>query len=454
MKKIKFIIAITITIIICLIVALLIIFNNKANGQNGNYTTYEPNIKKVVSEVTSRNKYYTIKKIVNNYFYDLTQFKKTTQDIVVRRPEEQFGTSDYNVIQNILQEYVNKDNEAIINKIFNCLDKEFISKNNITMDNLQEKLGIFTDFVLFIDKMYTADIDADTTAYFIYGKVIEKDNYKKTDFSIMITIDEANRKYEIYPYGYEYDVKLGEEFSINKKEINDSKYNFASAVRVDNETYCQDLFENYRNRLFYDVDGLYEILDKEYKEKKFGNIESFRNYVQNNKTKLVNERLTGYSIEEGENYTQYICVGKDGNYYYFNETGPMQYTLILDGYTIDINKFTSIYDTTNIQGKVVLNLDKIMKAFNSKDYEYIYSKLADSFKEKNFPTLQSFENYIKATFFDKNKFEYVKFGNESDIYYTYEINITDEEEKDTKVINKTFIMQIDENQDFVLSFNK
>jgi len=454
MKKIKYIIAITIIIIIGLIVGLLIILNNKSENPNVSSMSYTPNIQKVVIEVKSRNKYYTIKKLVNNYFYSLTQFNKTTNDIVVRRPKEQFGTDDYNAIQSILQEYVNKDNEALINKIYNCLDKDFINKNNITMDNLQEKLGTYSDFTLIIDKMYTVDIDADFTTYFVYGKVIEKNNYKRTDFSIMITIDEANRKYEIYPYGHDYEVKLGEELKINKKEINNSKYNTVSAVIVDDETYCQDLYEDYRNRLLYDVDGLYEILDTEYRKMKFGNIESFRSYVQNNKTKLVNENLKGYNIEEGEDYTQYICVSKDGNYYFFNETAPMQYTLILDSYTVDMNKFTSIYDSTTIQGKVVLNLNKIMTALNTKDYEYVYNRLADSFKKANFPTQKSFEDYAKVTFFDKNEFEYVKFNNESDIYYTYEIKITDESKKDNKSINKTFIMQINEDKDFVISFNK
>lgn len=454
MKKIKYIIAITVIIIIGLIVALLSILNNKGKSSLFDSMPYEPKIDKVLSEVKARNQYYTVKKIINNYFYDLTQLKKTAKNIVVRRPEEQFGTNDYNIIQSKLQEYVNKDTEALRNKIYNCLDKDFINKNNITINNLQEKLGTYNAFVLFIDNMYNVDIDADSITYFVSGKIIEKDSYKKTKFSIMIIIDQANRKFEIYPFGHEYDLKVGEELIVDKKEINNSQYNFVSAVSVDDETYCQDLFEDYKNRLFYDVDGLYEILDKEYREKKFGSLEAFKNYVQNNKTKLVNERLTGYSIEEVEDYTQYICEGKDGNYYYFKVIAPMQYTLIMDNYTIDTNKFTSIYDTTNIQGKVVLNLNKIMTALNTKDYEYVYNKLADSFKKANFPTQKSFEDYAKVTFFDKNEFEYVKFNNESDIYYTYEIKITDESKKDNKSINKTFIMQINEDKDFVISFNK
>ena len=94
--------------------------------------------------------------------------------------------------------------------------------------------------------------------------------------------------------------------------------------------------KKYRQEVLYNAELTYNSLDKDYKEKKFENLEEFKTYAKNNIRKHVVMTVDKYQKEQAENYTQYTLLDTKGNYYIFRETAPMQYTLILDTYTIDI----------------------------------------------------------------------------------------------------------------------
>ncbi len=113
----------------------------------------------------------------------------------------------------------------------------------------------------------------------------------------------------------------------------------------------------------------------------------------------------------------------------------MNYTVIIDTYTIDIPEFLDKYNKGTPQEKVLLNLNKFMQSINNKDYKFAYSLLADGFKQNNFQTLDKFEGYIKTNFFDKNTFDYKKFGDSANTYYTYEVEIKDALRKRYKSCN-------------------
>lgn len=209
----------------------------------------------------------------------------------------------------------------------------------------------------------------------------------------------------------------------------------------------------------------YNLLEEDYRKAKFSSLDEYKQYVSNNYdlNNLYNSQfakiedydnlddyyyewksvgLEKYSKEDKEKYTEYICVDSYDNYYIFKVTSIMQYTIILDTYTIDLPEFTEKYNNANAQEKVILNLNKINIALNSGDYSYVYSKLAESFKTKNFSTLSSFETYAKANFFGKNNFEYKNFANEGETYYTYNVVITDTKNESSNPKNKTFIMKL------------
>lgn len=201
--------------------------------------------------------------------------------------------------------------------------------------------------------------------------------------------------------------------------------------------------------LLYNKERGYKTLDEEYREKRFGNIDAFTNYVQQNKTELENAILQKYQKKSYDNYTQYVLVDQYDNYYIIRETAVMQYSVVLDTYTIDLPEYIEKYNSSGEQQKVALCIDRIIKAVNDKNYKFAYSKLSEGFKNNYFKTEQSFESYIKQKLPNQYDVTYLNFGNEGNLY-TCKVRLTD---SNSNAIEKTFIVKLGEGTNFELSFN-
>ena len=99
----------------------------------------------------------------------------------------------------------------------------------------------------------------------------------------------------------------------------------------------QDMSRIYLNDYIYNINQniefAYNLLNEEYRNKKFGNLESFRNYI--NSTKYSNT-LTKYSKSSKLGKTIYGAYDSYGNHYIFKTSGVMQYEVYLDDYTVEI----------------------------------------------------------------------------------------------------------------------
>ena len=204
--------------------------------------------------------------------------------------------------------------------------------------------------------------------------------------------------------------------------------------------------------MMYDNEMVYEKLNQEYREKRFETYEEFDSYAVNNIMNSVSMRIASYQKSEHEGYTQYTCADQNNNYYIFYITDIMNYTLILDTYTIDLPEFVAEYNSADDARKVQLNISKVFEAINDGDYNYVYNKLDDTFKQNNFPTLEEFEQYMENTFYDNNSVGYTNYQTSGNLHI-YELSITDKDNTENPTVTKNFIMQLLDETDFVMSFN-
>ena len=123
---------------------------------------------------------------------------------------------------------------------------------------------------------------------------------------------------------------------------------------------------------------------------------------------------------------------------------------MLDTYTIEVPSFIERYNSASEINKVQLNFNKVFEAMNMGDYEYVYDKLDSTFKQNNFPTLNDFEEYINNNLYTKINVEYGKYETSGNLYIL-ELNLKNAENEEQQV-TKTFIMQLKEGTDFVMSF--
>lgn len=235
-------------------------------------------------------------------------------------------------------------------------------------------------------------------------------------------------------------------------EIQENEYNKYKYEKIPEDRKYMYLLQDYIEQELYEIDSAYECLDTEYKNKRFKDLNDFKEFAENRKKQLRKSYVYEYSKKDCDGYTQYIIKDQYDNYFIFKETNVLEYSILLDSYTVDIPQFTEKYDSTNEKGKCVLNIEKIKQALNSGDYRYVYNKLAESFKNNKYKTQQEFENYIKQAIYSNINIEYSDFSNEGSTYI-YDIKITDANNAKNPIINMQIIMQLKEDRDFVMSFS-
>ena len=287
--------------------------------------------------------------------------------------------------------------------------------------------------------------------YFVYAIQNNENKY------FVAYLDQENNTYmleEISNTEYE-DVKnekINNKF-LQVKTIEDNGSNEYSIELMSDVKIANMYFDIIKNILNSEPEVLYDILDTDYQQKRFGSTENFMEYVDNNKNKFANMQISKYAKYTYEGYMQYVCLDTNGEYYIINEdTTTGDYKILLDTYTIDQPEFIEKYDSASDIQKAGYNIDKFMQAINAHDYTYAYNCLAESYKQNNFTTINSFRNYIQNNFYSKNNYE-IKNGTKEGDYYVYTVNITDAEQDTSGLVQKNFIVNIKDNREFELSFN-
>lgn len=429
MEKIKKLIII-ISIIICILLIFLILIKNSENNKPredelGEEISLEE--EKLIFDIKKEEKVYSYifaNDILNKMFYYISEEEKNVNN-----------------------------SEALIY----LLDNEYKQKNGITEENILKFLADYKDVQSYFTKeIYTKEVYTEKIAElqdfggcYVYIKGIIRKNLAEEYIYILMKQDYINSTYNI-------SIITEQEFNAKGNDnreivIEKNDYNSTYSMEVTDYRICYEYFTDYINCVKNNPEKAYELLEKEYKEKRFGDINNYINYINNIKDKLFTSVLKSYSIERENDSIEYVCVDQRGNYYIFKKKEMMNYSLILDTYTIDLSQFIEKYNKANSIEKCKYNIQKCIEAINNKDYNYVYNKLDNEFKANNYKIEKDFENIIKQKLFDTNKVESSSVSNEGDIYI-YKLIIVDTENETSKQ-NMTVIMQLKEGTEFVMSFS-
>lgn len=425
MKKfIKFTIIILI-IIIVLLICIIGFFKKKeeksiyeGEGKSNIITIDNPSILK---EVENRSIFFSVKNIVKTYLTTLGLQDKT--------------------------------------KLVNLISDDYIKENGITINNVLDKIKDeqieYTDnYEFIINTVYFAEENDLIKTYFMNIFYYNMNNNKKYETKLMVQLDPVNMTFQVLPYNYMkekgYDkLSVGDSYSATVKKIENKEDNSYKMVPIPKNTMADRYFSIYLEYLKNDKEASYYLLDKEYREKRFESINKYLEYIK--KANLENAVISKSQSYDYDEYTEYVCIDIEGRYYIFNEKSVMNYSIILDTYTLELPEFLEKYNSTNEQGKVVLNIQKFMDAINSYDYNYAYNCLSSGFKANYFKTAQDFEKYIESTLYAKNDVSYESFEEQSGLY-KYKVKITNKE-NEAESITKTFILKLNDGTGFEMSFN-
>lgn len=443
-KKLKIVI-IFVFIIILILLALTIYIIKSQNDMNGENMIIdnEGNYKEVFEEDNSSE----IKKLYNNVEY----FR--VKDCI-----DTYTSFSLDLLysQNAEKERVTTMQERMLSII-----PDFVKKDlNINAQNVYKTIGL-PDKYLRVDNItvsrQVAEENTDTTiyAYIVEGVLIDRENFSRENFKSIVLLDGLNGTFYIVPQKYienkKIDTTEGKKLQLySEEEIEDKTYNKYQSRTYTDQYICEDYFNTFRLNLEYDAQGMYDKLDKNYREKRFGSYSEFAKYIKENN--VNNAKLASYLVNREDDYTEYVCKDQNENLYIFKEVAVKDYTITLDTYTLEQEKFNEEYEKATNQKKVMMNIDKFFQMLNAKDYKAAYEKLDTNFKNNYFKTEQDFENYIKQRVFSYNKVEYVSYNGDISGIFKYDLNLKNKQDE-TQEVSFSVVMQLKEGTDFVMSFN-
>lgn len=352
-----------------------------------------------------------------------------------------------NVIQNVI-DYAKESNKQAL---YNITETNYIKKNNISTDNV---ITIYEN----IEKYYIQEMCAFETStmseYYTYGFILKENNDKPENYYFKVCKDSSNSTFSVSPLKID-EYNKAKEGKINKTENESIKSNLYNKYNY-NLYSGKDVAEKYINdfifKMKYIPDVAFGTLDEEYRNKKFSNIDEFKSYIKNNSERFDDFIIRSYGREATENITNYEVEDINNYYYKIKASSGMDYTIILDDYTVESNEYVQKYNSSSDSTKIATCINKFFKLINSKEYKSAYTYLDDTFKQKNFDTVGKFETYAKQNFFNNNTVTISSAEKVGDIY-SCKVQIKSGVSVAAMSKDITVIIKLKENTDFVMSFS-
>ena len=440
---IKMIIILLIIVIIIIVTIILILFFPSKTIQEDIIDSASESvlIKDTISLVEYENIFYSIEKNIQNYYM-----------------------------------YIYVGNKQAI---LEMTSQDYIKEKTITQDNILEH------FVKIEDSNYKFNLKelyySDSSIYPVYYAKCEIIQYNKKEVEYLIVyVDKSTISIEIEPITVEEYLDIIENDNRKEeKQIEKKQYNKYITTNLSTEEIITKYFEDYVYNALYDIETAYNSLDEEYKNEKYSTIDKFKQYIERKKDQLISlypysikgkeefsteeeyynylnnykvERLEKYKKEEKEGYDEYTLLDGYGNYYIMKVTAPMKYKIILDLYTIDSEEIIEKYNSGNDETKIGLNISKVIEAINNKDYEYIYNKLNETFRNNNFSNISALEEFIKDNFYNINKIEDFSYKQEGNVYICT-ITLKNKENETDNSKSVTILIELLEDRNFEISFS-
>lgn len=436
MKKIKKLIVILLVIIVILILGILIINmkNKEKKVENllNTATSVDPGVPEedinknaednnILQYVTDRNYYAIIKSISRNYISVASYGEKDIiRNIFSNKFIEEYKINDNNILSHT---GVDQVSNTKINSTYIISDMLYTVKDNIYI-------------------------------YIVKGKYRFSNWSNYRELNLMIVLDDTNEKYVLFPDEYlkkkNYsNLKENDILKLDDTILSSEKVTSFSRVSLDDKEYSNELFAEWKEKIFYDKKDAYSKLNNQYKEKRFSNYNSFADYLSNKKyIPTINQ----YRVYSKDDYTDYICTDQYNNYYIFRvQGGVMRYTVFLDNYTVELDTFKENYNNGDDQTKVSIQIGKIKQMINSKDYSTIYEKLNNAFKNNNFKSVSELKNYLEKNLYEQNSIN-IENIIQKDGYYACECTLTNYKMK-SETKNMSIIIKLDDFDNYEISFN-
>lgn len=384
--------------------------------------------------------------------------------------EEDINFNDFVLVQRCITTYldnINKNNSAyygkdnngnyvklikeedIKNIIYNQLSKEYINKNNIDKTNVYNFVDDITEKQIFNVLKIRLVENENSDQYIVYGFLQNSDNKFTKYKCFIVNIDDKNNIYSIEPVEDIIDIN---KIIVQDEFIEKNENNILPNVLVNAESNCREYFNLFKRIMLSKPEEAYELLDKEYREKRFGNVDEFKNYVNINKNELSKISLNQYYVSGNGKDKEYVCKDLHDNLYIFSISAVTEYNVKLDTYTLLTEDFKDTYNAANEQQKTQMNINKWIQMLNNRDYKSAYDVLDSTFRENTFKNLETFEKYMRIKYPLYYSTQFIAYNRNGDLHVVT-VNLADVTGKKKEVPKLDFVMKLEEDYKYFMSFD-
>lgn len=352
--------------------------------------------------------------------------------------------------------------------ILNLLTKEYISENKITKDNLDNYIEKLDEDVFFIPLQMKYINNGDIYQYAMIGYITDFDYNIIKNVGFIVNLDMSATKigspdlsFTIEPINGEINNIDEVQLEIKLTSVEKNDYNIVQYISTNTEEDCKRYLDYYKKLALSNPEEAYNRLDEEYRNLRFGSLDGYKKYIEENKKDIQSIQITQYMSNDENGVKQNIAKDKYGKIYIFEGKNLMDLSIQLDTYTIETSSFKEQYEEGNEEVKVQMNINKFILMINNQDYETAYNLLDESFRNNYFKTLEDFELYVRNKAYKYNDFEIKSFNVNGNVYVC-EANLWDltggayvDESKGTSsgyIYEWKFFVQLGENKDFKISF--
>lgn len=434
MKKIKK----YIIIVICLIIILLIATIGLRKNNSGNQLFISEDIQeseddREYDDSIQISDYFIIKSCVQGY---VDALDKTNSVYYVTQEN---GEQTY-------------DSKLQKQTIYSFLSSSYINTNNITENNIDSFIKVTNEKFRFYPIEIKKMNDTEVRTFKVAG-VIQNLEYKNANREyFIVNVDYSNNTFSIQQLG-EKEYEKYNKSNDTEKNINNNGNNVFYNSNIDVQKISVEYLNLYKFLTLADPQITFNMMTEEYRNKRFGTLDNYKQYIKDNYEEIVGVYANKYLTNNTEQTIQYVIQDQYENLYIFDVESTMDYTIKLDTYTLDEEKFKTTYNSSDEGQRVQMNIDKFFDMINRQDYRTPYKCLDNTFKKKNFNNEKLFENYVKSKLFKYNKYSVKELKSVGSNTYACRMNISDKTTEDGASVQMTVIMKLLEGTDFTMSFS-
>ena len=377
-----------------------------------------------------------------------TEIEEQLGDVETKFKREKVSNSTvFYTVEDCINFYIDSVKAEEKDKIFELLDLEYINENNINQENVLKYTEKSKYSFIALD-MYESELH-NVCSYIVEG-VVDDGTYN-TKMYFRVGLDTNNFSFNIMPLSSKKYNSIDEiEEKENIVEIPNNDANSYQYKRIKENEIIEKIFKYYCDLTVNNAKKAYDMLEQEYREKRFDKYSKFQDYIKKRSENLKQARVAGYSVKGEENKKIYTVVDQDGRVYIFKQKSIMNFTVQMDDYTLETDEYKEKYMNSTVVDKIKLNVNKFIEMISNYDYDEAYSLLDETYKKNNFKTEKSYEKFIEQHFYNSNAYSIEKIETDAQDYIIT-INVAENASASAAKKTNKIAMRLGENTEFVMA---